>query len=42
MENTCYRWMPFKLTEYGSPNFEDSVAFRAFDINDFTNKIVLS
>jgi hypothetical protein len=40
MENKCYRWMPFKLTEYHSSSFEDIIAFSAFDKNDFTNKIV--
>ena len=31
METTCYRWMPFRLTEYHSPSFEDIVAFSGFD-----------
>ena len=42
MENTCYCWIPFKLTEYHSPSFEDIVAFSGFDKNDFTNTIVFS
>ena len=42
MENTCYCWMPFKLTEYHSPSFEDIVAFSGFNKNDFTNTIVFS
>lgn len=42
MKTTCYRWMPFKLTEYHSPSFEDIVTFRTFDKNDFTNIIVFS
>jgi hypothetical protein len=42
MENTCYRWMPFRLTEYHSSSFEDIIAFSPFDKNDFKNKIVFS
>ena len=35
MENTCYRWMSFKLTEYHSLSFEDIIAFSAFDKKRF-------
>jgi len=42
MENKCYRWMPFKLTEHHPPIFKDIIAFSALNKNDFTNKIVFS